>query len=110
MDASKSSNYKRWLITVGFAISTVLKELSGNASYLYTVRNCFNCLQRFSRDKILIEHEKYSVQFQAQRTQFPSKENEYFNFTSYQKQVPVPFVIHADFSVSLDPVAHRNIS
>ena len=92
----------------------LMKELSsGKRRYLYEVRFCFNCLQRFSRAKVLAQHEKYCVNFRAQRTLFPSKENQNLQFTAFHKQMPVPFAIYADFECytkSCSPSDNINIS
>ena len=77
----------------------LMKELNDKTStkYLYYVRYCFNCLQRFSKESVLKEHERFCVQFRSQKTQFPTKENRFLQFTSHHKQLTVPFVIYADF-------------
>ena len=83
----------------------LMKELNDrtNTNYLYCVRYCFSCLQRFSKESVLKEHERFCVQFRSQKTQFPAKENRYLQFTAYHKQLTVPFVIYADFECFTRP-------
>ena len=59
---------------------------------------CFNCLHAFSRKDLLENHKELCFKQKCQTTKFPEKdEDKEVRFKGTQKQLPVPFVIYADF-------------
>ena len=59
---------------------------------------CMHCLQCFSSDRVLNEHEDNCIQVNGtQAVQMPDKDNNILKFINFHKQQPVPFVIYADF-------------
>ena len=59
---------------------------------------CMYCLQCFSSEKILISHTENCIQVNGtQAITMPTKNNNILKFNNFHKQLPVPFVIYADF-------------
>ena len=59
---------------------------------------CMSCLQCFSSEKVLTNNKDICIQVNGtQEIQMPDKNNNILKFTNYHKQLPVPFVIYADF-------------
>ena len=59
---------------------------------------CMYCLQCFSSDKVLKEHEDNCIQVNGtQAVKMPDKDNNILKFINFHKQQQVPFVIYADF-------------
>ena len=59
---------------------------------------CYNCLHGFIRQDLLDEHKELCYKQKAQTTKFPEKpEDKEVKFKSVKKQLPVPFIIYADF-------------
>ena len=59
---------------------------------------CMHCLQCFSSDRVLNEHEDNCIQVNGtQAVKMPDKDNNILKFINFHKQQPVPFVIYADF-------------
>jgi hypothetical protein len=60
---------------------------------------CKKCLHRFSREDLLINHDEDCVK--PQKTVMPEKDST-TSFKNYQKQMPIPFTIYADFESWLE--------
>ena len=59
---------------------------------------CMFCLQCFSSEKVLTNHKENCIQLNGkQAVQMPDKDNNILKFNNYHKQLPVSFVICADF-------------
>ena len=65
---------------------------------------CMHCLQCFSREDVLTEHKNNCILINGkQAIQMPEK-GHIVNFKNYYKQLPVPFVIYADFEAITEKV------
>ena len=59
---------------------------------------CMHCLQCFSSERILMNHKENCIQVNGEQAiEMPNKDNNILKFTNHHKQLPVPFVIYADF-------------
>lgn len=62
------------------------------------------CLQCFSKD-VLERHKSYSIVInEKQAVKMPEKNNNILKFDNFHKQLPVPFVIYADFEVITEKI------
>ena len=68
---------------------------------------CDNCLNGFTSEEVLRDHEIYCGGGDCVRSEYP-KEGEYVSFKSYSKTVKHPFVIYADFECFTTPVETVN--
>ena len=65
---------------------------------------CMNCLQCFSREDVLTEHKNNCISINGvQAINMPEKGDKVF-FKNYHKQLPVPFVIYADFEALTEKI------
>ena len=65
---------------------------------------CMNCLQCFSREDVLTEHQNNCLSINGkQAINMPEKGDKVF-FKNHQKQLPVPFVIYADFEAITEKI------
>ena len=65
---------------------------------------CMHCLQCFSREDVLTEHKNNCISINGEQAiQMPEK-GHIVNFKNYYKQMPVPFVIYADFEAITEKV------
>ena len=65
---------------------------------------CMHCLQCFSQEDVLTEHKNNCILINGkQAIQMPEK-GHIVNFKNYYKQLPVPFVIYADFEAITEKV------
>ena len=65
---------------------------------------CMNCLQCFSREDVLTEHKNNCLSINGkQAINMPEKGDKVF-FKNHQKQLPVPFVIYADFEAITEKI------
>ena len=65
---------------------------------------CMNCLQCFSREDVLTEHKNNCLSINGkQAINMPEKGDKVF-FKNYHKQLPVPFVIYADFEALTEKI------
>lgn len=64
---------------------------------------CYHCLNSFTTEKVLKEHEKLCINNEPVRLIMPEKET-YCAFKNYQRSIRVPNVIYADFEAFLSPV------
>ena len=66
---------------------------------------CMWCLQCFSSDRVLKNHENICIQVNGtQAIKMPDKNNNILKFNNFHKQQPVPFVIYADFEAITEKV------
>ena len=66
---------------------------------------CINCLQCFSSERVLTNHKENCIQVNGtQAIKMPTKENNMLKFNNFHKQLPVPFVIYADFEAITEKV------
>ena len=63
---------------------------------------CKNCLQCFSSENILSEHQEDLLVINGKQS--VKLESRFVSFKNYTKQIPVPFKIYADFECILDKV------
>ena len=65
---------------------------------------CMYCLQCFSREDVLTEHKNNCISINGkQAIKMPEKGEQVF-FKNHQKQLPVPFVIYADFEAITEKI------
>ena len=65
---------------------------------------CMYCLQCFSREDVLTEHNNNCISINGkQAINMPEKGDKVF-FKNYHKQLPVPFVIYADFEALTEKI------
>ena len=66
---------------------------------------CVHCLQCFSSEDILTKHKTDCMTINGkQAVKMPDEENNILKFENYHKQLPVPFVIYADFEAITEKV------
>ena len=66
---------------------------------------CIYCLQCFSSETILLNHVNNCLKINGKQAISMPKEGEnILKFNNYNKQLPVPFVIYADFEAIMIPV------
>ena len=67
---------------------------------------CMHCLQCFSSDKVLNEHEDNCIQVNGtQAVKMPDKDKNILKFNNFHKQQQVPFVIYADFEAITEKIS-----
>ena len=67
---------------------------------------CMHCLQCFSSDILLNEHNGNCIQVNGtQAVKMPDKENNILKFINFHKQQPVPFIIYADFEAIIEKIS-----
>ena len=65
---------------------------------------CMYCLQCFSREDVLTEHKNNCILINGKQSiNMPKKGDKVF-FKNYHKQLPVPFVIYADFEALTEKI------
>ena len=66
---------------------------------------CMYCLQCFSSEQILTNHKENCIQVNGQQAiNMPNVENNTLKFENFHKQLPVPFVIYADFEAITEKI------
>ena len=66
---------------------------------------CMYCLQCFSSERVLTNHKENCIQINGtQSIRMPDKDNNILKFNGYNKQLPVPFVIYADFEAITEKI------
>ena len=66
---------------------------------------CMYCLQNFTTEKILKNHSEICMVFNGkQAIRMPDKDNNKLEFKNSHKEIPVPFVIYADFEAITEKV------
>ena len=66
---------------------------------------CMHCLQCFSSERVLTNHKENCIQINGtQAIKMPTKDNNILKFNGFHKQLPVPFVIYADFEAITEKI------
>ena len=66
---------------------------------------CMYCLQCFSSERVLTNHKENCIQINGtQSIKMPDKDNNILKFKGFNKQLPVPFVIYADFEAITEKI------
>ena len=66
---------------------------------------CMHCLQCFSSERVLTNHKENCIQVNGtQSIKMPDENNNILKFNGYNKQLPVPFVIYADFEAITEKI------
>ena len=66
---------------------------------------CMHCLQCFSSERVLADHHENCIQLNGtQAIKMPSKDNNILKYNNFHKQLPVPFVIYADFEAITEKI------
>ena len=66
---------------------------------------CMHCLQCFSSERVLTNHKENCIQVNGtQAIKMPTKDNNILKFNNFHKQLPVPFVIYADFEAIIEKI------
>ena len=66
---------------------------------------CMHCLQCFSTEEILAKHKSNCMVINGEQALRMPKEGSKVQFQNYYKQLPVPFVIYADFEAITEKVS-----
>ena len=67
---------------------------------------CMHCLQCFSSEEVLSTHKDNCIQVNGtQAVKMPDKDNNILKFNNFHKQLPVPFVIYADFEAITEKIS-----
>ena len=67
---------------------------------------CMYCLQCFSSERVLTNHKENCIQVNGtQAIKMPDKNNNILKFNNFHKQLPVPFVIYADFEAITEKIS-----
>ena len=67
---------------------------------------CMHCLQCFSSERVLTNHKENCIQVNGtQAIKMPDKNNNILKFNNFHKQLPVPFVIYADFEAITEKIS-----
>ena len=67
---------------------------------------CMHCLQCFSSEEVLSTHKDNCIQVNGtQAVKMPDKDNNILKFNNVHKQLPVPFVIYADFEAITEKIS-----
>ena len=87
------NNESHWCFTKN--LNRLLHRTNGGS---HAYHFCRYCLQGFTSSKVLRRHLEYCSIHGAQHTTLPVKgKDDILKFSDYAKQLPVPFVIYADF-------------
>ena len=65
---------------------------------------CMYCLQCFSREDVLSEHIKNCLSINGKQAIKMPEKGQHVSFRNYHKQIPIPFVIYADFEAITEKV------
>ena len=65
---------------------------------------CMYCLQCFSREDVLTEHIKNCLSINGKQAIKMPEKGQHVSFRNYHKQIPIPFVIYADFEAITEKV------
>ena len=66
---------------------------------------CMYCLQCFSSERVLTNHKENCIQVNGtQAIKMPTKDDNILKFNNFHKQLPVPFVIYADFEAITEKI------
>ena len=66
---------------------------------------CMHCLQHFTNERILNNHKENCILINGtQGIKMPTKKENILKFNGFKKQLPVPFVIYADFEAITEKI------
>ena len=65
---------------------------------------CKRCLSHFTKEELLDKHIEYCLNNKTAVAKMP-KENTFLHFKNYDRQLPVPFVVYADFECFTKPMS-----
>ena len=66
---------------------------------------CMHCLQCFSSERVLTNHKENCIKVNGtQAIKMPTKDDNILKFNNFHKQLPVPFVIYADFEAITEKI------
>ena len=82
---------------------TRLIKTQKTASKNGTIFICKKCFTHFTKDELLQKHIIYCSNNETVCVNMP-KENTMLNFKNYYKQLPIPFVVYADFECFTKPM------
>ena len=68
------------------------------------IQICKRCFTHFTKEELLIEHIRYCSSNETVAVKLPPK-NTKLCFNNYHKQLPIPFVIYADFECFTKPMS-----
>ena len=70
---------------------------------------CDRCLYGFTKEDLLIKHKEdcYGINKNSTRIQMPTEGKSHIKFKNYQNQMPVPYVIYADFESIIKPKTEK---
>ena len=68
------------------------------------IQICKRCFTHFTKEELLIEHIRYCSSNETVAVKLPPK-NTKLCFNNYRKQLPIPFVIYADFECFTKPMS-----
>ena len=77
------------------------QKIGSNKGKLFICKRCFS---HFSKEELLDKHLEYCSNNQIAVVEMP-KPNTYLHFKNYYKQLPVPFVVYADFECFTKPMS-----
>ena len=66
---------------------------------------CKRCFTHFTKKELLTKHIKYCSSNETVAVKMPPR-NTFLNFRNYNKQLPIPFVIYADFECFTKPMSN----
>ena len=67
---------------------------------------CLFCLQNFTSEEILNNHKENCIEINGtQAIKMPDKSNNILKFHNFHRQLPVPFVIYADFEALTEKIS-----
>ena len=70
---------------------------------------CDRCLYGFTKEDLLIQHKEdcEGINKNSTRIEMPTEGNNYITFKNHQNQMPVPYVIYADFESIIKPKTEK---
>ena len=81
----------------------LIRNLSGllnnRTSYEHRMFYCAYCLHGFVRQDLVDDHEPHCSRHGPQKIKLPDEDHATLSFKEVQKQLKVPFIIHADFDI-----------
>ena len=80
---------------------------SKNSNTKHKQHFCMNCLQGFTQESSRDQHQVYCEDNETVRVEIPSK-GATVEFKDGQNQFRVPFIMHADFELTLEPIQGPN--
>ena len=80
-----------------------------NSKYGGRTHFCDRCLYGFTKEDLLIKHKEdcYGINKNSTRIQMPTEGKSHIKSKSYQNQMPVPYVVYADFESIIKPKTEK---